>query len=226
MDWLYRFTCNPSYPDPLEEIDFLCSLEDDPLTLHTKNAEFWQLTGDCRAVLACIDGPCDTNSRASGGLVGLGPELQRWNSGRRVGFVTSRRESVLDDPEHRAEVRGSKPVDCSIARAVFRSTCDVENRDASPRRIHAPVAALRLEGETTQEEFTLWAACQNRTSPDLHTWVDRRHGPESRRRRCGLRGTRRWIAPLGPDHAFWNETRWRATLDARYQELYHPITGL
>lgn len=79
MDWLYRFTCNPSYPDPLEEIDFLCSLEDDPLTLHTKNAEFWQLTGDCRAVLACIDGPCDTNGP------GLLADLSDWDRSCRGG---------------------------------------------------------------------------------------------------------------------------------------------
>ena len=29
MDWLYRFTSNDEYPDPVEEIDALCTLDDD-----------------------------------------------------------------------------------------------------------------------------------------------------------------------------------------------------
>jgi hypothetical protein len=28
LDWLYRYTTNDAYPDPVEEIDFLCTLDD------------------------------------------------------------------------------------------------------------------------------------------------------------------------------------------------------
>ena len=29
MDWIYRFTSNANYPNPVEEIDALCTLDDE-----------------------------------------------------------------------------------------------------------------------------------------------------------------------------------------------------
>jgi hypothetical protein len=115
MDWLYRFTSNRNYPDPVEEIDALCTLDDDGeqafLLLADRSAPpmCWAECGDVVGLCTSQDGQLilhGTGVIAGACIRGSTPPTVQALYGRLTNRLFSPLKDLLRQP--------SKPLDESV----------------------------------------------------------------------------------------------------------------
>lgn len=154
MDWLYRFTSNNQYPDPVEEIDALCTLDDDgnqvflllanrpspPMTSASKGDLVGLCTGKDGVLilegLATVDGECIEGQTPCSvqpiyGVLANRTFLPLTNLIRKVGKPLD--ETVLSASEQRSFLNGQAFVkNLSQPSETRRTASETKRSDETP----------------------------------------------------------------------------------------------